>query len=89
MYNMLQYFEGPLRENGLIGDHVIVTIFSNIQQIISVNQELMQHLSESSVGQAFLLVAPFFKLYSTYANNHERALATLMVSYSQTTLFIH
>ena len=24
-------------------------------------------------------IAPFLKLYSTYANNHERALATLMV----------
>ncbi len=73
-------FEGPLREQNLIPDHVIVTIFSNIRQIININQELYEYLHTMGVGAAFLRIAPFLKLYSTYANNHERALATLIVS---------
>ena len=55
-------------------------IFSNIQQIIRINQELMEHLKNLSIGEAFLKLGPFLKLYSTYAKGHERALALLMVS---------
>lgn len=77
--NKLQFFETPTRESGLIPDHVIVTIFSNIRQIISINTELWEHLNMLSTGAAFLQMGPFLKLYSTYANNHERALATLLV----------
>ena len=36
-------------------------------------------------GKAFLQMSPFLKLYSTYANNHERALATMMVIHT----FLH
>jgi len=76
---IFQFFETPTRESGLIPAHIIVTIFSNIRQIISVNTELWQHLNMTSTGAAFLKMGPFLKLYSTYANNHERALATLLV----------
>ena len=40
----LQFLEEPLRKLKLIPDHVIVTIFSNIKQIININEELKQNL---------------------------------------------
>lgn len=44
----------------------------------------MDQLQQHSMGEAFLKVSQFFKFYSLYANNHEHALATLMVSSYQT-----
>ena len=76
---MFQLFEDPLRSLGLLSDHVVSSIFSNVRQIISVNEELQRHLKTMDVGRAFLLIGPFLKVYSAYANNHEKALATLMV----------
>ena len=76
---VFQCFLIPLHGLTLIPEHVIVTIFSNIEQIKSVNQELVRHLQNMGIGQSFLKLAPFLKLYSTYANNHERALAALLV----------
>ena len=74
-------FESPLIGSGLIPGHVQVTIFSNVRQLQRVQDELAAALASEGVGDAFLRIAPFLKLYSTYANNHERALATLMVSF--------
>ena len=76
-----QYFEFPLRKSAVLPERVIAAIFGNIRQIVSINQELMARLADpQEIGQAFLLMGPFLKLYSMYANNHERALATMMVS---------
>ena len=74
----MQHFENPLREAGFISNQAVSGIFGNIRQIISVNEELMKRLQTMNIGEAFLGLGPFLKLYSTYANNHERALATLM-----------
>ena len=43
--SFVQVFENPLREQSLIPDHVIVTIFSNVRQIININQELYEYLT--------------------------------------------
>ena len=77
---VLQCFENPLREKKLLADHVIVTIFSNVRQIVAINEELLEHLQTDGIGEAFMRISPFLKLYSTYANNHERALSALIVS---------
>jgi len=76
---MLQYFEDPLSESGLLPSQAVNAIFGNVREIIGINSELMKHLSTKNIGEAFLLLGPFLKLYSTYANNHEHALASLMV----------
>ena len=60
------------------------TLFGNIEQIQCVNRELMEQLETMSVGEAFLRLGPFLKLYSMYAKNHEQALATLIVGFSFT-----
>jgi hypothetical protein len=69
-----------LRKAAVIPDEIISSIFGNVRQIMALNQELMMKLEENKgIGGAFLQMAPFFKLYSMYANNHEKALATMMV----------
>lgn len=65
----------------ILSDHVVLTIFGNIEQLMALNTELLIHLKSLGAGEAFCRLGPFLKLYSTYANNHERALAALMVGY--------
>ncbi|KAK2153215.1 hypothetical protein LSH36_304g05049, partial [Paralvinella palmiformis] len=77
---VVKYFETPLQTNGVLPPDIVAMIFSNIRQIIRINQELMNHLRSLSIGEAFLKLGPFLKLYSTYAKGHERALTLLMVS---------
>jgi len=76
---VLQNFEDPLSASDLLPTQAINAIFGNVREIIGINRELMRHLSTKNIGEAFLLLGPFLKLYSTYANNHEHALAALMV----------
>ena len=40
-------------------------------------------METSGLGDAFLALAPFIKLYSTYANNFAKAQATLQVNKKQ------
>jgi len=84
----LQYFEDPLTALGLLPSQAINAIFGNVREIIGINRELMRHLSTKNIGEAFLLLGPFLKLYSAYANNHEHALAALMVCGSAVVVFI-
>ncbi|KAK6973131.1 rho guanine nucleotide exchange factor 39 [Biomphalaria glabrata] len=72
-----KFFDFPLRFACLVPDKVHATLFSNIEQIRQVNVTLLETMEESTVGQAFKQLAPFLKLYSTYANNHQSALNAL------------
>lgn len=77
---LLQCFEFPLRKAAVLSEQEVSSIFGNVRQILSLNQELMSRLEDADqIGRAFLQMAPFLKLYSMYANNHEKALATLLV----------
>ena len=51
-----------------------------MESIQAVNRELLSHMETSGLGDAFLALAPFIKLYSTYANNFAKAQATLQVN---------
>ena len=75
----VQLFQIPICESELVPVHVTAAIFGNIGEIVGVNAELLRDLRSREVGAAFLRIAPFLKLYSTYAKSHERALATLLV----------
>ena len=46
---------------------------------MSVNKELLHCMKQQSLGEAFNNLAPFLKLYSTYAGNFEQATSTLKV----------
>ena len=54
-----------------------------MEAIQAVNRELLSHMETLGLGDAFLALAPFIKLYSTYANNFAKAQATLQVNKKQ------
>lgn len=72
-----KYFYFPLQFNCILPEDVHALLFSNVEQIKDVNRRLIELMEQSTVGQAFRHLAPFLKLYSMYANNHEQALTTL------------
>ncbi len=66
-------------------DHV-PKLFSNIHLIVAINDELLQGLAEligawdttkSLVGPIFQKMAPFMRLYNTYGNSYNEAIALL------------
>lgn len=69
----------PLRSRGIIPDGVFKTIFGDLTAIQAVNKELLAHMEETSIGTAFLQLAPYLRLYCTYANNFDKAMITLQV----------
>uniref|UniRef100_K1R8D2 Uncharacterized protein n=1 Tax=Magallana gigas TaxID=29159 RepID=K1R8D2_MAGGI len=72
-----KHFDFPLRFNCLIPEDVHSNIFSNIEQIMEVNKTLLEYMEHTTIGEAFKYLAPFLKLYSSYANNHENAINLL------------
>lgn len=75
-------FLKPIRVGCLLPCDAINTIFSNVEGILSVNGELFTCMRQRSLGEAFSYLAPFLKLYSTYANNFQSANETLQVGTS-------
>ncbi|XP_001624596.3 FYVE, RhoGEF and PH domain-containing protein 2 [Nematostella vectensis] len=73
LHTITTVFVNPLRQACIVPLNVLNTIFSNIEGIEAINKELLSHMETLGVGDAFLAMAPFIKLYSTYANNFEAA----------------
>ena len=63
----------------ILPQNALNTIFSNVEAIQAVNRELLSHMETLGLGDAFLAMAPFIKLYSTYANNFAKAQVELQV----------
>ncbi|PIK39023.1 putative rho guanine nucleotide exchange factor 39 [Apostichopus japonicus] len=76
---VVDLFMTPLRARGILPDQVFRTIFGDLTAIQSVNKELLAHMEETSIGTAFLQLAPYMRLYCTYANDFDRAMLTLQV----------
>ena len=57
-----------------------------MEAIQAVNRELLSHMETLGLGDAFLAMAPFIKLYSTYANNFAKAQAALQVKIDTVTV---
>lgn len=74
-------FLKPIRVGCILPAEVVQTIFSNIEGILIVNQELFSLMREKSLGEAFSHLGPFLKLYSTYTNNYSIAVETLEVRF--------
>lgn len=70
-------FLKPIRFGSIIPPEICNIIFSNIEGILSVNQELFNYMRQRGLGEAFAFLAPFLKLYSSYANNFQEASDTL------------
>ena len=65
----------------LITEEGAQTLFSNVDQIYAINKELLSNIEKristwnslSTIGDIFYQLAPFLKMYSKYATNHEAA----------------
>lgn len=77
LHAITSQFLAPLQVASILPPNVLNTIFSNVEAIQAVNRELLSHMETLGLGDAFLALAPFIKLYSTYANNFAKAQATL------------
>jgi len=80
-----EVFVLPLRFNKNISPDIIQQVFSNVEMLRPVHEELLKELGESkavttgdSVGKAFLKMCQYLKMYSLYCSNHENAIDTLV-----------
>ncbi|XP_014261689.1 FYVE, RhoGEF and PH domain-containing protein 4-like [Cimex lectularius] len=75
----MKYFKRPLLESNLKMPETLKNMFDNLESLYNVNGELLNELKKhgENVSQAFITVAPFFKLYSVYAYDYRQSLATL------------
>jgi len=77
LHAITSLFLAPLQVACILPQNALNTIFSNVEAIQAVNRELLSHMEIQSLGDAFLAMAPFIKLYSTYANNFAKAQSEL------------
>ncbi|XJO78856.1 hypothetical protein BDV3_003234 [Batrachochytrium dendrobatidis] len=74
-----------LKKNKLIRSKDMAIIFSNIEQLLPVNMELLKSLVKRQetnkvieyVGDAFIRVSDYLKMYTMYCSNHPYALIKL------------
>jgi len=78
-------FVFPLRCNKAISPEIVQNLFSNVEMLRPVHEELLKELGESkavttgdSVGKAFVKMCQYLKMYSLYCSNHENAIDTLV-----------
>lgn len=76
---LMEFFVKPLKQQQIINDMSHTTLFGQIEMIHNLNSEFLKELESDmdNVAQAFLKMAPFFKLYSVYAFDYRNALLTL------------
>ncbi|KAJ3219754.1 cytochrome c oxidase subunit 1 [Dinochytrium kinnereticum] len=83
---IINLFLLKIREKSVLQPRQVSIVFSNIEQLLPVNQELMQRLQERrresfgivlQVGDIFLAVAQYLKMYTIYCGNQPEALAFL------------
>lgn len=78
---LLTYFVNPLKELNLIDIGSHTTLFGQLELIHNINNELLQRLETDldDVANAFLKLAPFFKIYSVYAFDYKNSMMLLQV----------
>lgn len=77
---LMKYFVHPLKH--ILNSEEYAILFGQIEMIYNLNKELLKNLESDlgNVGKAFLTLAPFFKLYSVYAFDYNRAQIVLQVT---------
>ena len=82
----LAKWKKELSENNILNDNEITELFSNVfDNIVKLSQTFYEDItkryeswsSESEVGDIYLKILPFFKLYTDYCNNNDKAGKTL------------
>ncbi|KAL6065518.1 Rho guanyl-nucleotide exchange factor [Balamuthia mandrillaris] len=82
-------YKSPLialcKEKHIITETAVATIFSNIDLITELHVQLLAELEKvrgvspetTKIGNIFVTMAPFMKLYTQYVNNYDNALNTI------------
>jgi hypothetical protein len=102
-FSLSQLFIAPLHEASktsapILTARQIADVFSNLDDIITVNQELFEQLSarlreptwtakNHSVGDIFVRLSPFLKVYAVYVRNYQQAIRFIMEQMSKHTQF--
>lgn len=80
--DVTQLYIDPLKKSRLVRPKDMAIIFSNLEQLIPVNQELLKALEArrsaniviEQVGDIFIHVSDYFKMYTMYCSNQPYAL---------------
>lgn len=72
---LMNFFVLPLKEKQIITYIQFNALFGQLEMIYNLNRELLVELETNldNVANAFLRMAPFFKLYSVYAFDYNKA----------------
>ncbi|ORX79645.1 hypothetical protein K493DRAFT_412241 [Basidiobolus meristosporus CBS 931.73] len=90
--------ESLATDNEILPRNSITRIFSNILDIVNLNNELLRQLEEElkdldeetaprKIAKIFLDIAPFLKMYSMYARNFNIAISTVSTHSNQNSAF--
>eukprot|EP01133_Synstelium_polycarpum_P007733 gene7733-9063_t len=80
-----EVFVGPIKEKELLSVKDANMLFSNIEVLLSINQTMLAELERddepshysTKVGQAFLKMSHYLKMYNAYCSNQHTALKLL------------
>lgn len=78
---LMTYFVNPLKSSSLIDISAHTMLFGQLELIYNINSELLSRLEMDldDVANAFLKLAPFFKIYSVFAFDYKNSLILLQV----------
>ncbi|KAL6073123.1 RhoGEF domain containing protein [Balamuthia mandrillaris] len=82
---IVEVFVEPIKEKNILTPPQVQVIFSNIALILTINTELLEKLrkvkknkpSTQNIGEIFLSMADYLKMYTQYCSNQGRALAEI------------
>ncbi|KAI4471234.1 faciogenital dysplasia protein [Holotrichia oblita] len=70
---IIKYFKQPLTAKYILSKEEIEKIFNKVEMLYDLNKELLVRMNENpfDIANAFKEIAPFFKMYSTYAYEYK------------------
>jgi hypothetical protein len=79
---LMTFFVNPLKSLNLIDISAHTMLFGQLELIYNINSELLTRLETDldDVANAFLKLAPFFKIYSVFAFDYKNSLILLQVN---------
>eukprot|EP01090_Pellita_catalonica_P021835 TRINITY_DN827_c0_g1_i3.p2 TRINITY_DN827_c0_g1~~TRINITY_DN827_c0_g1_i3.p2 ORF type:complete len:424 (-),score=94.27 TRINITY_DN827_c0_g1_i3:2221-3492(-) len=82
--HIIEMYIKPLRQKKLISPEAMREVFSNVESILGVNKELLRNFiagnntNGAQVGDSFLQMADFLKMYSVYCSNQNAAMTAVV-----------
>lgn len=79
---MITEFYDPLQSKTFMKPEDVSSLFSNCKLILNVSKTLLEELetkmknwnSRELIGEIFIKLVPWFKLYTEYVNNYDKAI---------------